>query len=343
MKTLMAVVVLSAMLSVPGSAEDRNVLVEMFTNSHCSLCPPAHASLKAYETTNPNATHIRHIYYHVPFPYPDDPLSQVAPADAAGRNQYYGPFSATPVTFFDGVNQGTAYASWGTSLDARVAVSSPLTIMLDGSRNGNTITISAMVQADGTLPGGQLVIHFVLVENVDYVGRNGVSPQNAVMRKMITGSAGEAFAIANGETRVVEKSTDLTNVSMADRAGVVVFVQESATKTVLQSEFISYGILAGVDADASERPVTFGLEQNFPNPFNPSTTIEYGISGPGVGEVRLAVYDLLGREVAVLVNRSLQPGRYTVEWDAGGLASGVYVYRLSAGNAVETKRMLHMK
>ncbi len=277
------------------------------------------------------------------FHTPTIPSAQVAAVDAAGRNQYYGPFSATPVTFFDGANQGTAYASWGTSLDARVAVSSPITIMLDGSRSGNTITVSAMVQADGALPGGQLVIHFILVENVDYAGRNGISPQNAVMRKMITGSTGEAFTISTGGTRVVEKTSDLTNVSMADRAGVVVFVQESATKTVLQSEFISYGILAGVEGDISERPVTFGLEQNFPNPFNPSTSIPYRIAGPGDGKVRLAVYDLLGREVAVLVNGNLQPGRYSVEWDAGDQASGVYLYRLTAGNAVETKRMLLMK
>ncbi|CAG0983195.1 hypothetical protein ANRL2_02603, partial [Anaerolineae bacterium] len=77
--------------------------------------------------------------------------------------------------------------------------------------------------------------------------------------------------------------------------------------------------------DVQSAPLEFHLEQNTPNPFNPGSDIRYQISEPSI--VRLAVYDLLGRAVAILVNERKEPGTYTVRFDGSGLASGVYVYR----------------
>jgi photosystem II stability/assembly factor-like uncharacterized protein len=85
-------------------------------------------------------------------------------------------------------------------------------------------------------------------------------------------------------------------------------------------------------------PEHTSLFQNYPNPFNPGTTIRYRVSGDR--EVRLVVYDLLGREVAVLVDGAKPPGDYEVTFDAAGLASGVYIYRLRAGEYSAEKRML---
>jgi len=89
--------------------------------------------------------------------------------------------------------------------------------------------------------------------------------------------------------------------------------------------------------DGGPVPVAFRLEQNYPNPFNPGTLIRYAIPGSmeyggGNREVRLVVYDVLGREVAVLANDSETPGEHEVFFDGSGLASGVYVYRLEAGS-----------
>jgi hypothetical protein len=86
--------------------------------------------------------------------------------------------------------------------------------------------------------------------------------------------------------------------------------------------------LTGVDMAASAAPYRYQLQQNYPNPFNPSTTIGFGVSGPGSSPVRLIVFDLLGREVAVLVNEKKEAGNYSVQFDGAGLASGVYLYRL---------------
>ncbi|MBX2990089.1 MAG: T9SS type A sorting domain-containing protein [Bacteroidetes bacterium] len=102
------------------------------------------------------------------------------------------------------------------------------------------------------------------------------------------------------------------------------------------------------DDQGSALPNEYRLEQNYPNPFNPTTTIRYSLtpdpspSGRGEKGVRvlLKVYDLLGREVATLVNEVKAPGRYSVTWDAGNVASGVYYYKLMAGSFNQVKKML---
>jgi len=88
-------------------------------------------------------------------------------------------------------------------------------------------------------------------------------------------------------------------------------------------------------------PLSFELKQNYPNPFNPSTVISYQLSENS--KVSLIVYDVLGREVAVLLNEFKQAGNYQVEFNAEGLSSGIYYYRLEAGNYNQTKKMNLLK
>ena len=99
----------------------------------------------------------------------------------------------------------------------------------------------------------------------------------------------------------------------------------------------------------SNQPQEFRLEQNFPNPFNPSTAISYqlpalsGVEGSVVSHVTLKVFDALGREVATLVEAQQSAGRYRVTFDASNLTSGTYFYRLQAGNSVDTKKLVLVK
>lgn len=88
-------------------------------------------------------------------------------------------------------------------------------------------------------------------------------------------------------------------------------------------------------------PETFALEQNYPNPFNPKTNFRYHVAAQE--RVTLRVYDVLGREVATLVNETRTPGTYTATWDAVDVASGVYYYRMTAGAFSELKKMILMK
>jgi hypothetical protein len=100
------------------------------------------------------------------------------------------------------------------------------------------------------------------------------------------------------------------------------------------------GIL-GVEEYGTVHPTEYALHQNYPNPFNPSTTIKYEL--PRSSMVRLIVYDMLGREVSVLVNERRDPGFHEVKFDAAGLASGVYFYRLTAADFVAVKRTVVVK
>ena len=96
------------------------------------------------------------------------------------------------------------------------------------------------------------------------------------------------------------------------------------------------------DVDVTvETPEQFSLIQNYPNPFNSSTTIKYEL--PKVSEVRLSAYDLLGREVSVLANERMNAGVHEVRFDGSNLASGVYFYRLQAGDFVQAKRLVIAK
>ncbi|MBV6477991.1 MAG: hypothetical protein HGGPFJEG_00737 [Ignavibacteria bacterium] len=104
---------------------------------------------------------------------------------------------------------------------------------------------------------------------------------------------------------------------------------------------ITYGTATGVSNTITTIPSDFNLSQNYPNPFNPSTTINFAI--PSTGLVTLKVYDVVGKEVASLVNEVKNAGNHSVKFNASGLSSGVYFYRLQTGDFVDTKKMFLLK
>ena len=122
---------------------------------------------------------------------------------------------------------------------------------------------------------------------------------------------------------------------------------------------IAYGdttFITGINKISNEVPKSFSLYQNYPNPFNPTTKIRFALpalplrqaglppspQGEGLG-VRVTIYDILGREIKTLVNEQLQPGTYEVDFDGTDYASGVYYYTLTAGNYIETRKMVLLR
>ena len=100
-------------------------------------------------------------------------------------------------------------------------------------------------------------------------------------------------------------------------------------------------MITGIENKQNNLPTSFSLQQNYPNPFNPITTINYSISQASF--VTIKVYDVLGKEVATIVNGNKPVGNYSVEFDASKLVSGIYFYRLQAGNFTETKKLILIK
>ena len=100
-------------------------------------------------------------------------------------------------------------------------------------------------------------------------------------------------------------------------------------------------VVTSADEEPDETPAIFSLDQNYPNPFNPSTVIHYSL--PEASDVTLAVYDMLGREVASLVDDRKSAGNYEVSFSATNLSSGIYFYRLSTGNFTKIRSMTFVK
>lgn len=151
----------------------------------------------------------------------------------------------------------------------------------------------------------------------------------------------------------------LTSSEFNNAFGRVTVFGEDSVQLAIVDEFGSVvaaytvrNTTTGVDEERG-LPAEFRLEQNYPNPFNPETTIRFTIAdsrlsgGAHAGgqeqSTTLTVYDLLGREVALLVNETMEPGTYEVTWHARGAASGVYVYQLRAGGTVQSRKMLLMR
>jgi hypothetical protein len=147
--------------------------------------------------------------------------------------------------------------------------------------------------------------------------------------------SGISASIASGDTLVTLTSPSFTgfgtlNLTVTDSDGGEVSASIIVEVRVPTSNEMEDGI-----------PSEFTLNQNYPNPFNPSSTIRFGV--PEASEVRLDVFNMLGQNVATLVNGKMQAGWHTVQFQASGLSTGTYIYRLQAGDFVQTKKMMLIK
>jgi hypothetical protein len=114
-----------------------------------------------------------------------------------------------------------------------------------------------------------------------------------------------------------------------------VWVQQVSTNGLLGD------IVGDIEYLAYHNPLNYLFSQNYPNPFNSNTIINYQLSL--TNDVKLSIYDLLGQKVATLENERKRAGYHQVEWDASGFASGVYYYRIEAGEFVDVKKMVLVK
>lgn len=146
----------------------------------------------------------------------------------------------------------------------------------------------------------------------------------------------------NGSTWVTTPTPGVTNLTHFDfmQTGMIVYGYAVSSNGNVIKLTDTLNILTGV-TNNNNVPNSFSLEQNYPNPFNPSTLIKYSLAENT--SVRLSVYDVLGREVAVPVNEFKTTGSYEVSFSGDDLSTGVYYYRLDAGNFTDTKKMLMIK
>jgi hypothetical protein len=163
-------------------------------------------------------------------------------------------------------------------------------------------------------------------------------------RKYIMSSG--PFSIDRGDTQVVVVSFSVTRDGGNNFQNVCAVQRLSDSALYYYYHDFPVCIPIGIQPISTEVPDRFMLCQNYPNPFNPVTKIRFSLPSPsegGVQAVKLIIYDILGREIAILANEQLQPGTYEVEWNAENYPSGVYFYTLSAGNYFNSKKMILLK
>ena len=152
---------------------------------------------------------------------------------------------------------------------------------------------------------------------------------------------GSARRLPNGNTIIGwgYTSPTLTEVTPQGDIALQMKLPDGAlTYRVTKSIF---DIPTGIAGTQAEIPNSYELSQNYPNPFNPSTSISFSL--PAAGNVSIKVYDVMGREVRTLINGQMQAGTHNTVFEASGLASGVYVYKITAGDYTATKKMVLMK
>lgn len=264
------------------------------------------------------------------------PVITINPGDTAGVAMLF--TGAGPRYFGSGTPPLETYTNTGLTLVTGDVRSVPFT------PTGSFFSSRALV--------GE--IHYDAVVPVELVSFTAsvlqLNNENAVELSWITATE------LNNSGFAVERKTQYTDWKN------IGFVEGQGTTTETQSySFIDNDLSAGsysyrlkqVDFDGSftyhelaqtieiGAIKTFYLSQNYPNPFNPSTTISFQV--PVESNVSLKIYDMLGNEVASLVNETKTAGEYEVEFNAATISSGIYFYRLQAGDFVETKRMMLMK
>ncbi len=184
--------------------------------------------------------------------------------------------------------------------------------------NINIVSDGAVAGIQMTVRGSQIQVH------PEYTGQAGIGtdPETGLTQVVLFSTAGSVVSAGSTALLTANDDIEVINVITADVDG-----------TIIESSVVDI-------------PNAFSLKQNHPNPFNPTTSIEFSI--PSSEMVRLAVYDLLGREVAVLMNEFVSAGNYTAVWNGldsneNLVPSGLYIYTLTAGSDVSSGKMVMMK
>jgi hypothetical protein len=156
-----------------------------------------------------------------------------------------------------------------------------------------------------------------------------------------TSNGGIYLSVNNGASwTCVNTGLSNGNVNSIVVVGNNVYAATHDGSGVWRRSLANIGGITGVESN-QKTPSNFSLFQNFPNPFNPTTEISFSV--PAVSHVTLDVYNILGERVATLVDKEEPIGNYSIVFDGSKLASGMYIYRLQAGNFIESKKMIQMK
>lgn len=277
-----------------------------------------------YAANFPGATHARYSNGTVPG----------IPSESWG----YASLTSTSALFHGGVSvvtyvPGFPFTTYQTFAPHEIELQLPLTFNTSWQYNG----IETAISLRPPLPADTVTTTLNVVETADAYG-----PMT-----MPGGSVANALRLRRDERRTSSQGGNSRHISyiFLTRTGESVVVETNdtvSTTGVIQVEGVTWIRQPMPYVEGGQgKPVEFALDQNFPNPFNPRTSIRFAIAERG--KVTLAVFDVVGREVASLVKEVRALGLYEVEWDASNMTSGVYFCRLATANFIKTRKLVLLR
>lgn len=324
----------------------QNVLLEIGTGGWCQYCPGAAMAADEFEAGDYNVAIIEN---HNGDPYATDTSN--------GRNSYYG-ISGYPTGIFDGLlsyvggsNTTSVFPSYLPLYNQRVGVKTPISLALYGSSNELAYTVNAKINKLANLAYENLVLHMAITQSHIPYTWQGQTEFNFVNMLMVPGPQGTPVDLKNAPLGVMSVPLTFNFGSTWDmfNSELIIFVQNLDTKEVIQAYKVAVLDLPP-DPVANEDNVApvlrSELKGNYPNPFNPQTTISYSVKENI--PVTIEIYNVKGQKVKTLVQESKAAGDYSVVWNGvdennRAMASGVYYFKMIAGKYSSTKKMMLMK
>jgi thiol-disulfide isomerase/thioredoxin len=350
--SIVSFLIVCSIFTEVNAQASRKVIFEKWTSSTCGPCASQNPSFEAW--IPPYWDRVTVVAYHVGWPTPgNDPMYLHNPTQSYDRRNYYG-INAVPCARVDGVIptgacSGCSYTNQENCLtvpmNTRLNVVTPVGLSVTDQRiAGDSIRATIVLTILSNLSSGSYFLRVMAVERiVTYTsppGTNGETVFPDVFRASFPTSQGTAISTTAGTYNYV--FTYKRNPVWVDSMiYTLAFVQNDANKEVFNSGRPNNITITGQPTYSNEVAGNFELMQNYPNPFNPSTYIAFSL--PKDEYVTLKVYDLMGKEINTLVSGNHKAGIYNIFFDGSGLASGVYLYKLTAGDFTATKKMLLVK
>lgn len=329
----------------------RNVFLEYCTGTWCQYCPCGDTTAEFILNKYPNTAIIAyHGLNNDPFDY-----------FHGWEIRVFLGFTSYPTAIIDRTHSpvGVTYNLWTSRVANRYANSPNSNVNLEiVTKNYNfstrtlTLTVSATPQ---TTMSGIYMINFAVTEdNVIYPQTgNSNCPGGTnfnhkwIARSMLCGPCGDTLVIGTWNanqtlTKTISKSIDTGWVETNCNVNIFVYKDSSTTYlgNIMQALKTSVTCPAGI-ANQNILPLNYELQQNYPNPFNPVTNIKFSV--PKDGNTSLKIYDLKGSLIVTYFNGFVKAGIYNVNFNGSNLSSGIYFYKLTAGDFSETKKMMLVK
>ncbi|MCP4581083.1 MAG: T9SS type A sorting domain-containing protein [candidate division Zixibacteria bacterium] len=325
------------------TTEREMVLLEIGTGTWCTYCPGA--AMGAEDMVD-FGHDVAVVEYHN-----GDPFANVY---SNARNTYYG-ISGFPTAVFDGVEKvvggshdQSMYSTYLPIYEERKPINSAFTIDIHGENEGNNYDLTVLVNKMANIAWENMVLHVALTESDISYNWQGQNHLDWVERLMVPDQYGTTIEFSSSDNLAIDLSFTFNTAWEYENCEITAFIQNLDDQEILQGTKVMLPDLTptAIDDETASLPLTTRLGNNYPNPFNPTTTLNFSLKQ--AGGITLEIYNVMGQKINTLVDGQLDAGHHSVVWDgkndAGvNVSSGVYFYKLTTDDYSSSRQMTLIK